>query len=199
MLNSHRYWRAAVAVTAMILGAASLANAQGKTAGRTIRSLRFRIAAPDLESKGRITPQHVYKGMGCNGENISPALAWTNPPAGTKSFAVTAYDPDAPTGSGWWHWTMYNIPATATGLPAGAGNDRDAPRGSAQGLTDFGTKGYGGPCPPPGDKPHHYRFTVFALKVDKLDLPGNAMPAMIGYNLNANKLATAVVTGLYAR
>jgi Raf kinase inhibitor-like YbhB/YbcL family protein len=137
--------------------------------------------------------------MGCTGQNISPALNWSNPPEGTRSFAVTAYDPDAPTGSGWWHWVMYNIPASSTQLIAGAGNGRNAPRGSVQGLTDFGTKGYGGPCPPVGDRPHHYHFTVFALKVDRLDLPGNASGAMVGFNLNANKLATASVTALYGR
>jgi Raf kinase inhibitor-like YbhB/YbcL family protein len=160
---------------------------------------RFRVIAPDLESRGRITLAHVFNGMGCAGQNISPALNWSNPPEGTRSFAVTAYDPDAPTGSGWWHWVMYNIPASTTGLPAGAGNNRNAPRGSVQGNTDFGTRGYGGPCPPVGDKPHHYHFTVFALKVDRLDLPGNATAAMVGFNLNANKLATARVTGLYGR
>jgi Raf kinase inhibitor-like YbhB/YbcL family protein len=137
--------------------------------------------------------------MGCSGQNISPALQWYNPPAGTKSFAVTAYDPDAPTGSGWWHWVMYNIPAGTTGLPAGAGNGKNAPRGSAQGQTDFGTKSYGGPCPPAGDRPHHYQFTVFALKVDRLDIPGNATAAYVGFNLNANKLGTARVNALYAR
>lgn len=160
---------------------------------------RFRVVAPDLSSQGRITLSHVYNGMGCSGQNISPALQWYNPPAGTKSYAVTAYDPDAPTGSGWWHWVMYNIPAGTTGLPAGAGNGRNAPRGSAQGQTDFGTKGYGGPCPPVGDRPHHYQFTVFALKVDRLDIPGNATAAYVGFNLNANKLGTARVNALYAR
>ena len=160
---------------------------------------RFRVVAPDLSSQGRITLSHVYNGMGCSGQNISPALQWYNPPAGTRSYAVTAYDPDAPTGSGWWHWVMYNIPSGTTGLPAGAGNGRNAPRGSAQGQTDFGTKGYGGPCPPVGDRPHHYQFTVFALKVDRLDLPGNATAAYVGFNLNANKLGTARVNALYAR
>jgi Raf kinase inhibitor-like YbhB/YbcL family protein len=160
---------------------------------------RFRVIAPDLSSQGRITLSHVYNGMGCSGQNISPALQWYNPPAGTRSYAVTAYDPDAPTGSGWWHWVMYNIPAGTTGLPAGAGNGRNAPRGSAQGQTDFGTKGYGGPCPPVGDRPHHYQFTVFALKVDRLDIPGNATAAYVGFNLNANKLGTARVNALYAR
>ncbi|MGI8402001.1 MAG: YbhB/YbcL family Raf kinase inhibitor-like protein [Gemmatimonadaceae bacterium] len=165
----------------------------------TPRSGRFRLAAPDLNSGRRIALAHAFNGMGCTGQNISPALEWTNPPVGTKSFAVTAYDPDAPTGSGWWHWVMYNIPATTTSLAAGAGNNRNAPRGSAQGNTDFGTKGYGGPCPPVGDAPHHYHFKVFALKVDKLDLPGNATAAMVGYNLNANKLATAEIVSLYGR
>jgi Raf kinase inhibitor-like YbhB/YbcL family protein len=160
---------------------------------------RFMLRAPDLTSRGRIAISHVYNGMGCTGQNISPTLEWSNAPAGTKSYAVTAYDPDAPTGSGWWHWVMYNIPATTTSLAPGAGNGRNAPRGSAQGTTDFGSRGYGGPCPPPGDKPHHYKFTVFALKVDKLDLPGNATAAFVGFNLNANKLATASVTALYGR
>jgi len=204
MFNSYRYHLAAVAAVAIIL-AASVGNAQAaKSAGKTKTKTataqgRFKVTAPDLEAKGRITAAHVYNGMGCTGQNVSPVINWTNPPAGTKSFAVTAYDPDAPTGSGWWHWVMYNIPATTTGLTAGAGNGRNAPRGSQEGRTDFGSKGYNGPCPPVGDKPHHYHFTVFALKVDKIDVPGDATAAMIGYNLNANKLATARITALYAR
>jgi len=172
------------------------AKAKTKPAGP---KAAFKVSAPDLESKGRITAAHVYNSFGCSGQNISPAINWSNAPAGTKSFAVTAYDPDAPTGSGWWHWVMYNIPASATGIPAGAGNGRNAPSGSQQGNTDFGTKGYGGPCPPVGDKPHHYHFKVFALKTEKLDVPGNATAAMVGYNLNANKLATATITALYGR
>jgi Raf kinase inhibitor-like YbhB/YbcL family protein len=182
----------------LVASIAASAEAQRPTLPRTAPG-RFRVVAPDLASQGRITLSHVFNGMGCSGQNISPALQWYNPPAGTRSYAVTAYDPDAPTGSGWWHWVMYNIPAGTTGLPAGAGNQRNAPRGSAQGQTDFGTKGYGGPCPPVGDRPHHYQFTVFALKVDRLDLPGNATAAMVGFNLNANKLGTARVNALYAR
>ncbi len=201
MLNSPRC--AALIAVAFSLGVAPAVGAQAAKGTAKTKAphaqARFKLSAPDLEAKGRITAAHVFNGMGCNGQNISPALNWSNPPAGTKSFAVTAYDPDAPTGSGWWHWVIYNIPSTATGLPAAAGNGRDAPRGSQEGNTDFGNKGYGGPCPPAGDKPHHYHFTVFALKVDKLDVPGNATAAMVGYNLNANKLATARITGLYAR
>ncbi len=206
--------RTSFAVAALVLGAASIAGAQAAKAQKDKPKAaqgtgRFKLTAPDLESKGRIALTHVYNGMGCNGQNISPALQWANAPAGTKSFAVTAYDPDAPTGSGWWHWVMYNIPVSTTGLAAGAGNGRNwisrpthpsnAPPGSVQGTTDFGTKGYGGPCPPVGDKPHHYHFTVFALKTDKLDVPANATAGYIGFNLNASKLATARVTGLYAR
>ena len=207
MLQQVRFRYIAFAVATLALAATSDAAGQvtgtprppTKTVTPSRSQRRFRISAPDLSSRGRIALTHVYNGMGCTGQNISPALEWTNPPAGTKSFAVTAYDPDAPTGSGWWHWVMYNIPANATGLPAGAGTGRNAPRGSAQGNTDFGSKGYGGPCPPVGDPPHHYHFKVFALKVDKLDVPGNATAAMIGYNLNANKLATAEIVSLYGR
>ena len=199
VLDRCRRVNLALAVTMMgtvaIVGARP-AHAQGKARGA---QAHFTVTARDLVSRGRITVSHVFNGMGCNGQNTSPALEWANPPAGTKSFAVTMYDPDAPTGSGWWHWVMYNIPAGTTGLVAGAGNGRNAPRGSAQGRTDFGSKGYGGPCPPVGDKPHHYHITVFALKVDKLDLPGDATAAYVGFNLNANKLATARVTGLYGR
>jgi Raf kinase inhibitor-like YbhB/YbcL family protein len=181
-------------------GAQVIESARPPTRTITPRSQgRFRMSAPDLNSGRRIALSHVFNGMGCTGQNISPALEWTHPPAGTRSFAVTAYDPDAPTGSGWWHWVMYNIPANATGLAAGAGTGRNPPRGSAQGNTDFGSKGYGGPCPPVGDAPHHYHFKVFALKVDRLDVPGNATAAMIGFNLNANKLATAEIVSLYGR
>jgi len=184
---------------ALAVGGAQAAKSQKDKPKTAQTTGRLKVTAPDLVSRGRIATSHVFNGMGCNGQNISPALEWSNAPAGTKSFAVTMYDPDAPTGSGWWHWVMYNIPASTTGLVAGAGNNRNAPSGSVQGTTDFGTKGYGGPCPPTGDKPHHYHITVFALKVDKIDVPGNATAAMVGYNLNANKLATARVTGLYGR
>ena len=206
MLNASRYRRIGSVTVLMTLGATSTIGAQATKAQKEKMKVAparpaasFRVTAPDLVSRGRIALGHVYNGMGCGGQNLSPALQWSNAPTGTKSFAVTMYDPDAPTGSGWWHWVMYNIPASTTSLADGAGNGRNAPSGSAQGMTDFGTKGYGGPCPPVGDKPHHYHITVFALKVDKLDVPGNATSAYIGYNLNANKLATARITGLYAR
>jgi hypothetical protein len=201
MIAYRRTQRVLLAAGAFILAVASPASAQkAKNKSMPAKAASFRVTSPDLESKGRIAATHVYNGMGCTGQNISPALQWSNAPAGTKSFAVTAYDPDAPTGSGWWHWVVYNIPATTTSLQAGAGNSngRSLPSGASQGNTDFGSRGYGGPCPPPG-KPHHYHFTVFALKVDKIDVPNNATAAFVGFNLNANKLATARVTGLYGR
>ena len=190
---------AAIVLTALALSIASDAGAQGKAIKPAKASGRFQVSSPDLVSKGRIAPSHVYNGMGCNGQNTSPAIQWAHAPAGTKSFAVTMYDPDAPTGSGWWHWMIYNIPATTTSLAAGAGNGRNAPSGSVEGPTDFGKKEYGGPCPPVGDKPHHYHITVFALKTDKLDVPGSATSAYVGFNLNANKIASARITGLYGR
>jgi Raf kinase inhibitor-like YbhB/YbcL family protein len=205
MLQSLRLRSVAIPLTALALGIASVAGAQpkGKAKGTTKAATthpagHFTVKSSDLVAKGRIALSHVYNGMGCNGQNVSPALEWSGAPAGTKSFAVTMYDPDAPTGSGWWHWMVYNIPATTTSLTAGAGNGRNAPSGSVEGPTDFGKKEYGGPCPPAG-KPHHYHITVFALKTDKLDVPGDATSAFVGYNLNANKIATARITGLYAR
>ena len=145
-----------------------------------------------------LTDAQVFKGFGCEGKNVSPALKWSGAPSGTKSYAVTVYDPDAPTGSGWWHWVVYNIPATATELPEGAGaaDGKGAlPAGAVQGKTDFGSAGFGGACPPPGDKPHRYIFTVYALKTDKIDVPADASAALIGFMINANKLAQGELRG----
>ena len=154
----------------------------------------FTLTSKDVHQGAKIASTFVFNGMGCTGNNQSPELSWSGAPAGTKSFALTVYDPDAPTGSGWWHWVVYNIPASVTKIDRG-----HAPAGAKQGLTDFGNAGYGGPCPPPGDKPHHYIFTVYALKVPSIDVPANASAAMVGFNLNANKLATAKLTALYSR
>ena len=114
---------------------------------------------------------------------------------------MTIYDPDAPTGSGWWHWVVFNIPASTTRLSEGAGDAAKnlLPAGAVQGNTDFGAPGYGGPCPPKGDKPHHYVFTVYALNTDKIDVPANATAAYVGFNLHAHQIAKATLTGLYWR
>ena len=160
----------------------------------------FTLTSPDVKPGATLTDQQVFNGFGCSGANLSPELAWKNAPAGTKSFVVTVYDPDAPTGSGWWHWVVYDIPATATGLAQGAGSGKSAlPEGAKQGKTDFGAPGFGGACPPPGDKPHRYVFTVYALKVATLDVPPDASPALIGYMTKANSLGSASFTAKYAR
>ena len=159
------------------------------------------IKSAEVAEGAMIKEEQVFNGFGCTGSNESPSLSWSGAPSGTKSFAVTVYDPDAPTGSGWWHWIMFNISAQVSSLPAGAGNPASgqAPKGAVQSKTDFGTPGYGGPCPPQGDKPHRYVFTVYALKVDKLDVDENASGAMVGFMLNANQLAKASFTATYGR
>ncbi len=160
----------------------------------------FTVSSPDIKDGGVMGDDFVFNGFGCNGKNISPALNWSGAPAGTESFAITAFDPDAPTGSGWWHWTMYNLPNNSTGVPTGMGSGAvRVPKHVSQGLNDFGIESYGGACPPKGDKPHRYIFTVYALKVARFDVPDRASPAMIGFNINANKLAEASITVTYGR
>jgi Raf kinase inhibitor-like YbhB/YbcL family protein len=175
----------------VLLPAASMAGSGG----------HFKVSSTDFKNGGTIPMAQVFNSFGCTGKDLSPALHWSGAPAGTKSFAVTIYDPDAPTGSGWWHWTVFNIPATVTGLPANAGaaNSTTLPAGAVQGRTDFGVSNYGGPCPPVGDKPHHYQVTVYALKVDKLPLDSSASGAMVGYYLHFNTIAKARMTGRYGR
>lgn len=161
----------------------------------------FTLTSPDIKNRTFIQNEQVFNGFGCSGLNKSPALAWKNPPAGTKSFALTVYDPDAPTGSGWWHWVVYNIPATVTSLPKGAGtpDGKLLPPGSLQVNTDFGGPGYGGPCPPVGHKAHRYIFTIHALKVEKIELPPNATAGMAGFFFTQNTIGKASFTGYYVR
>ncbi|MSQ77805.1 MAG: YbhB/YbcL family Raf kinase inhibitor-like protein [Nitrospiraceae bacterium] len=161
----------------------------------------FRLTSPTMKDQSTIGTEHVYNGFGCSGGNVSPELRWEQAPKETKSFAVTVYDPDAPTGSGWWHWIIFNISPSVTSLPAGAGkpDGNSAPQGSIQSMTDFGQPGYGGPCPPQGDKPHRYIFTVYALKVDQLPLKKEASGAMTGFYLNQNALGKTSFTALYGR
>ena len=150
--------------------------------------LAFEISSSSVSDGKWDKKYYADKIAGCDGGNVSPALAWKDPPAGTKSFGLTLYDPDAPTGSGWWHWQAWNIPATTMSFEEGK-----VPDGITQGKGDVGRTGYLGPCPPPGSGVHHYTFTIFALKVDKLDVDPNASGAFIGYNLNGNALGKAAV------
>ena len=161
---------------------------------------RFTVSTPDFRNGSTIPIVHVLNQGGCTGGNQSPALSWSGEPAGTQSFAVTMFDPDAPSGSGWWHWTVVNIPATVHTLPenAGAPDSTQLPAGAIQGRNDFGFSAYGGPCPPPG-RPHRYIVTVFAVKVAKLPLEAQSSGAMVGFMLRANSLATAATMGRYGR
>lgn len=162
----------------------------------------FSLTSPSIQSTSPFPAAHVLNGFGCEGGNRSPALLWHNVPANTKSLAVTMYDPDAPTGSGWWHWVVYNIPVTAEGLTENAGSTDGAhllPLGSSQGRTDFGTPGYGGACPPAGDRPHRYLFTVHALTVEYIDVPTDASAAMVGYLIHTHRTASASLQTTFSR
>jgi Raf kinase inhibitor-like YbhB/YbcL family protein len=178
-------------IAAAVLGGAACA----------VQAAGFTLSSPTIKPGSMLTDAQVFKGFGCEGKNISPALKWSGAPSGTKSYAVTVYDPDAPTGSGWWHWVVYNIPAGTTQLPEGAGavDGKGLPAGTIQGHTDFGSAAFGGACPPPGDKPHRYIFTVYALKTDKIDVPADASAALVGFMINANKLGKASFEAKYGR
>lgn len=153
------------------------------------------LTSSDIQ--GQLSNEQVFNGFGCKGENISPELSWKEAPKGTKSFAVTAYDPDAPTGSGWWHWVVFDIPKDKMSLEKGFGNKED--KKIIQGITDFGKSGFGGACPPVGDKPHRYIFTVYALDVDTLGLDKNANGANVGFMLNFHTLSKSSIIGYYGR
>ncbi len=161
----------------------------------------FDLTSPSFPTGKSFTVAQTYHGFGCVGSSRSPALAWHGVPRGTRSFAVTLYDPDAPTGSGWWHWVVVDLPASTRDLLANAGNPdaRLLPAGTVQIRNDFGSLGYGGPCPPQGDRPHHYVFTVYALKTAHLKLPSDASPAMAGFFIHANTIASARLVVRYGR
>ena len=161
----------------------------------------FTLTSPTIKPGSFLDDEQVFSGFGCSGKNLSPALKWAASPKGTKSFAVTVYDPDAPTGSGWWHWLVYNIPANVDEIAAGAGDPTGKllPTGAVQGRSDYGTHAFGGACPPKGDKPHRYIFTVYALKIEKIDVPIDSSAALIGFRINANSLGKASFTAKYGR
>jgi Raf kinase inhibitor-like YbhB/YbcL family protein len=187
-------WRAALMASALVVTSAVYAADEAKPAsGLTLTS-------PDIAQGRKMAAAQIFSSFGCTGQNISPALNWSHAPEGTQSFALLVHDPDAPTGSGWWHWVVYNIPASVNSLPSGAGDPKAKllPSGALQGRTDFGTYAYGGPCPPPG-KLHHYHFRLYALKVPKLDVPADASAAFIAFNVHASALAEAQITATYSR
>ena len=159
----------------------------------------FTLSSQDLG--GQATQVQEFNGFGCTGDNQSPQLAWENAPEGTQSFAITMYDPDAPKGSGWWHWVMFDIPTDVNELVRNAGNvDANlAPAGAIQSVTNYGAPGYGGPCPPEGHGLHQYIITVYALKTPTLGLDANTNPAVVGYYLWSNTLAKASIVAYYER
>lgn len=141
-----------------------------------------------------MTSTFEFNGFGCDGKNVSPALQWTNAPKNTQSFAITAFDPDAPTGSGFWHWIVLDIPSKETRLVSGASGKLKVGK---EMKNDYGMVGYGGACPPPGDGMHRYQFTVWALPTEKLAIPEGASNAVIGFMLNSNAIDKHTLTSTY--
>ena len=184
-----------------VLGAAALTVSM--LGAQTAFAESMSLKSGEVSDGATIKEEQVFKGFGCTGSNISPSLSWTGAPSATKSLVITVYDPDAPTGSGWWHWVVFNIPASTTSVPKNAGDLKAKlmPQGAIQSRTDFGSAGYGGPCPPLGDKPHHYTFTVFALDEDKLEYAkdDNASAALVGFETHFHTIGKASLTATYGR
>ncbi len=152
----------------------------------------FEVTSTDIFDGAVTHSRHVHHSAG--GENLSPQLSWSGFPAGTKSFAITVFDPDAPTQSGWWHWQVVNIPASVTDLERGA----QLPEGTIEFRTDYGVPGYQGASPPPGDHEHRYYFAVHALGVESLDLAPETPAAVVGFQIMANTIARAVITPTFS-
>jgi Raf kinase inhibitor-like YbhB/YbcL family protein len=159
----------------------------------------FELGSDDVRDGEMMTSKQVYNGFGMTGENISPALSWAGFPAETRSFAITCYDPDAPTGSGFWHWVLLDVPASATSLPAGAGSASGSglPSGAFHVRNDYGSKDFGGAAPPAGDPPHRYVFAVHAVDSAALGVDDSVTPAVAGFNLTFHTLARALLIPVY--
>lgn len=167
----------------------------------TVLAESLTLSSNDIKTGELMSKAQEFNGFGCSGSDLSPHLKWVNAPQGTKSFAITAYDPDAPTGSGWWHWQLINIPASTSELASGDGDPKKqlTPKGSVHVQNDYGIAGFGGACPPAGHGIHHYQFTIHALSVERLDLPETASGALTGYMINANTIASSTIEALYKR
>jgi Raf kinase inhibitor-like YbhB/YbcL family protein len=161
----------------------------------------FTVTSDDVTEGKQVEEPYLFNGFGLSGGNLSPHLRWEGAPAETRSFAVTMYDPDAPTGSGFWHWVLYDIPADVTELPTGAasGSMEGLPKGATHARNDYGTKDYGGPAAAPGTGVHRYIFAVHALDIDHLEVPPEVTPPLVGFNLTFHTIARAVMETLYGQ
>lgn len=186
-MNDKRTFTTSLIIVAVVLLAPTFATAAD-----------FELHSSDIAEGEPLDARHVFKGFGCKGQNVSPQLSWTGAPAGTQSFVVTAYDPDAPTGSGWWHWTVYDLPVSTSALPRDARLQRGLPKAAVQSRNDYGAMGFGGACPPAGEV-HRYVFTVYAMSVPKLQVPAGASNALIGFMTRAHALDRAQITAVYHR
>jgi Raf kinase inhibitor-like YbhB/YbcL family protein len=159
----------------------------------------FELTSSDIADNQPLDVRHASGRMGAGGQDISPQLSWSNFPEGTRSFAVTVYDPDAPTASGFWHWAVFNIPVSTTSLPSGAGIEGGAglPEGAVQLKNDAGFPGFVGAAPPAGHGPHHYHVVVHAVDVEQLNIPAEASCAYLGFNLFSHTLGRARIVGTY--
>lgn len=161
---------------------------------------KFTLTSTDMSQGQPLSQAQEFAGFGCSGDNLSPQLSWSGAPEGTKAFAVFAYDPDAPTGSGWWHWQLVNLPSDVNELATGVGDPsgENLPKGSQQISNDYGFAGFGGACPPKGHGAHRYQFTVFALS-QRLELPENPSSALVGYFVNQLAIDSATLEATYQR
>lgn len=165
--------------------------------GTLLSADSFTLQSNTLE--GQLSSNQEFNGFGCTGKNISPELHWKHPPKGTKSFALTVYDPDAPTGSGWWHWLIVNIPSDTLNIAENSSSKQTLPKGSLETVNDYGNTLFGGACPPEGDKAHRYIFTLHALDTAKLDLTQKSDSALVGYMINSHTIEKTSLMSYYKR